>query len=794
MDQAEAARSWTAVDGPELAHAARSIHLIVLSTPKSAQPILVPKLRAPRAIFLFSLEPWGDMWYSKHHYAAFLAKHHPVYFISLPDRWRWTDLFSIRAKVRTVKEGVHVVEYRNNLPLRLLPSLLARWVTWLNAWKLRRLAPTEDLLFWCFHPAPVVESRILRRKGSKVVYHVVDPYQSLPNDSSFAQEADLVAAINPWYVDYYGRLNANCLLVPHGVRGEDRMDRADMAQHHRDTWGDYAVMAAGINYRTNYALLMEVARRHPELHLVVVGQLFAVEPALQRQRDALFQLPNVSYVGVKHPDALRDIIRGARMGLVTYDFEPTRSIPVTGVGTPLKVITYLSQGCPVVSTLNSYVPALDGRGSFKAEDPTHFVELVGEVLSGVKKVDHEAVSTYLDSVDYGRLTQRILTGLGYPVDTEREPTPLAPMPGDTRAVIPVDSPILVISNEEWDGPRYSKHRYALALTAHRNVLFLDPVKPWRPSHFFQWRIAQRPTPEGVTILSYHNTIPLLGGRFGGLNDHFVSYRLRRFLRRTGHRWPVFWSFDPSRLLKPGQLESVMAVYHCADDHTFRWESEQVLARHCDHVFCIARDLMPRFLPLNASVHHLPHGLAASDLARDSTTSPAPRTSVVALYIGNINDRHDFRIWDRLFSTFPDIQFLVVGPVNVSDPLGQRLIHDQPYPNVRFSPAVPHDQLVPLIADADFGFLYLRQDHPANRISSQKVIQFLAQGKPFFCSWLSEYEHAGPAVHLSNDAQSAVEAIRKFRTVGDSAEARAERLRLAHQQLFPSLFTRLPFRL
>lgn len=747
----------------------------------------------PRAIFLFSLEPWGDMWYSKHHYAAFLAKRSPVYFISLPDRWRWTDLFSWRARVNTVKEGVHVVAYRNNLPLRLLPPWLARWVNRANAWKLRRLMPSTDVIFWCFHPAAVMESRILRRPGTKLVYHVVDPYQSLPNDSSFARASDLVAAINPWYVEYYGGLNPNCLLVPHGVRSEDRVSQPGKAEHYRTLWGDYAVMAAGINYRTNYTLLSAVARRYPNLRLVIVGQLFGLEAAQQQQREQLFALPNVTYVGVKHPDILRDIIRGALMGLVTYDFEPTRSVPVTGVGTPLKVITYLAQGCPVVSTLNSYVPVLDGRGNFKAEDEKHFVELVGELIDGRISVDHDVVDRYLDSVNYARLTERIIDHLERTAVVSTGAR--RPLEEDDRPVIPPGSPVLVISNEEWDGPRYSKHRYAIALSAYRRVYFIDPAKPWRPSHLFKWRITERTTAEGVTILSYHNAIPLFGGLFGSTNDRVITLRLRRHFRGRGLQAPLFWSFDPSRLLRPGQLGAVRSVYHCADDHTFRWKEEQVLAAHCDHVFCIARDLMPRFRPLNPSVHFAPHGIAPADTVADgSTMPPAPLKPGYGLYIGNINDRHDFALWDRLFSAEPDVQFLVVGPVKVTNPVGRRILGPNRHPNVHYLPPVPYEQLPALIANAGFGFLYLRADHPANRISSQKVIQFLAQGKAFFCSWLAEYADKRDAVHMTDDAQDALDTFRNWRATGDHTGAIEARHKLAREQLFTTLLQRLPFRL
>jgi len=753
--------------------------------------------RSPRAIFLFSLEPWGDMWYSKHHYAAFLAKSYPVYFISLPDRWRWTDLFSMSARVRTVKEGVHVVEYRNNLPLRLLPAPLERLMNRLNAWKLRRLVPSSDLLLWCFHPAAVVESKVLRRPGTKVVYHVVDPYQGLTNDSSFARSSDLVAAINPWYLHYYSRLNGTCLLIPHGVRAEDRTPRPAQVAYYKELWGSYAIMAAGLNYRTNYALLIDLARQRTDLRLIVAGELFTLDTEQQIRREALFALPNVTYIGVKHPDALRDIIRGAAMGLVTYDFEPTRSIPETGEGTPLKVITYLAQGCPAITTINSYVPVLDGHGIFKAEDTDHFIKLVGEVLEGRRTTDQVVVERYLDSVDYERLTNRILERL-YPAteeDTHGEEALRQPS-AEERPIVPADSVILIISNEGWDGPRYSKHRFAMALTRHRRVFFMDPAPPWRPAHLFQWRIGSRPTPEGITVLNYRNTIPLLGGVLGSINDRLVSFRIRRYLRRSGIPWPLFWSFDPSRLLSPRQLGAVRAVYHCADDHTFRWKGEKALARNCDHVFCIARDLMPRFLPLNGSVHHVPHGISASDLT-PAPIAPLdlPVKSGFGLYIGNVNDRHDFVIWERLFADHPEVDFLIIGPEYVTDPVGRRLIDESPYPNVTFHPPVPYEQLVRYIAVSGFGFLFLKPDHPANRISSQKVIQFLAQGKPFFCSWLSEYADVrSPIIHVSNDMDETLALFREFLLQGDPPEASAIRIRLAREQYYPNLIRSLPFRL
>ncbi|MBL7939538.1 MAG: hypothetical protein JNL43_09280 [Flavobacteriales bacterium] len=755
-----------------------------------------------RTIFIFSLEPWGDMWYSKHHYAARLARSHKVYFVSLPDRWRWTDMFSFGVTVRAVAEGVNVVAYRNNLPLRFLPGPLARLVNRLNALKLRSLLPDGEVLFWCFHPTTVVQDKVLRKPGTRVIYHVVDPYQNLPNDSSFAKGSDLVVAINPWYLRYYSALNANCVLVPHGVRADDRTSDPATVKALQEKWGRYLVLATGLSHYLNYELLIAIAQRYPGLRMVIAGQSFHMRPALEELRERLFALPNVTYVGVKHPGDLKDLIRGAVAGLLTYDFEPTLAEPIAPGRTPLKVLTYLAQLCPVVSTNNSYVPALEGKGYFKAEDKAHFLELVGDIVEGRRAVDAPAVNTYLDSVDYDRLIVLILEGLdrargAVPFSLEKdlnEGASTADPPEDPRKLVPLDSPILIVSNEGWSGPRYSKHRFAIALSARRRVFFIDPTDHWKPAHLFRTRIARRATPEGITVLSYHNAIPLLGGRLGGLNDRIINSRLRAFLKRANLKKPLFWAFDPSRLANPAGLDVCLAVYHCADDHAFRWRGERLLAERCDHVFCVARDLMPRFKALSKSVHHLPHGLSDADMAQvtvDRAKLPAPPG--YGLYIGNINDRHDFALWEKLFQANPDVNWVIVGPRRVEDPIGKRILQEQKYANVMCLPEVPYSQLRELIAGAGFGFLYMRPEHPANRISSQKIVQFLGQGKPIFSSWFSEYSTMPDLVYMTDDHGSALLRFKEWRKKGEPANASATRLAFARQQHFTHLLDQLPFR-
>ena len=749
----------------------------------------------PTTFLIFSLEPWGDMWYSKHHYAAYLAKKDRVYFINLPDRWRWRDLFSIGIKVRPTPEGVHVVEYRNNLPLNILPARFRYMIGRLNAWKLRRLMKGADrVVHWCFYPTSILNGKSLRRNGAKVIYHVVDPYQNLPNDTRSAINADLIVAINPWYLRYYGRLNDNCILIPHGVREEDIRALQDLAMARRTDLGDYAILATGLNRFVNYGLLLKLADHFPDTTFVIAGQLFPMRPELERMRDDLFARPNVEYVGLKHPDELRDLIRGARVGLLTYDFEVTRSIPVSAGRTPLKVLTYLSQLCPVVSTNNSYVPPLDGKGYYKAENDRHFISILESILKGERGVDTEAVTAYIRSVEYGVLVNRIMERVeaveGTPVESGSQHQKIE---SRDRSVIPHHSPILIISNEAWDVPRYSKHRYAMALGEYREVLFIDPAPQWEPMHLLRWRVRRRDTPEGVIVLSYFNVVPLFGGLLGGLNDMVVSWRIRHALEKEGRKDIVLWTFDPSRLVSPGYLHAYLAIYHCADDHSFRMRGEHLLAERCDHVFCIAKGLMPRFEALSSSVHHVPHGISPTDMSPvDADRSNIPYGGGYGLYIGNINDRHDFELWRKVVEMDLSQKWVVVGPMNVTDPVGLALLKAPP-PNLTYLGPVLYNELRELIAAADFGFLFMKRNDPANRFSSQKIVQFIALGKPFFCSWFSEYEDKQDLVHMSDDHETALTQLRLWRSFGEAPDAVSRRLKYAESLCFDELIAHLPFR-
>ncbi len=359
-----------------------------------------------RTIFIFSLERWGNMWYSKHHYAARLARDHEVFFVEFPERWRPRHLFSWRARTTTTPENVKVVTYQNTLP-RKLGSFIGRW----NGRKLMKLQHAPHPICWCFHPLVLKECEAMSRAGARVIYHPVDPYQSFPEDTPMARLSDLLVAINTWFFGYYAPMNPHRVLVPHGVRDQDRVADNAAADQWKSTYGRYALFAATLSKDTNYPLLIQAAKRFPSLRFLVAGSQFELPPESERLRDEWLALSNVTYIGVQHPNALKDLVGAAAVGLLAYDFEPRRPQPVSGVRTPLKVLTYLAQHCPLVTTNNSYIPQVEGFGCFKADDADEFLRVLQDVLDGRLKVDARTVDAYLDSVGYDTLITRILDAL-----------------------------------------------------------------------------------------------------------------------------------------------------------------------------------------------------------------------------------------------------------------------------------------------------------------------------------------------------------------------------------------------
>lgn len=273
------------------------------------------------------------------------------------------------------------------------------------------MIPDPAPLLWCFHPSVLAQEWKAMHPSARIIYHVVDNYHHVPNDVEFARSSDLVVAINSYYASFYSEYNPRCIVVPHGTRPEDRVVDPVAGMRIQRSVGPYLLLAASLSDYVNYELLAKVAARYPKHRMLLLGHLFSMRPDRKAAYQRLLAMPNVSYEGVKHPDELRNYVHAATVGLVAYDFDRTSDVAENAGRTPLKALTYLAQYCPVVATINSLIPELDGRGYYKAEDDEHYLQLIGEVVAGQRTVDNHAVDRYMDSVLYQNLAQQVLAEL-----------------------------------------------------------------------------------------------------------------------------------------------------------------------------------------------------------------------------------------------------------------------------------------------------------------------------------------------------------------------------------------------
>lgn len=351
------------------------------------------------------------MWYSKQHYAAELAKHHRVYFISPPDKWRFRDLFTWRLRQRTTPEGVTVVDYRNNLPISILPRVIRHWAYQIQARKLSRLLdPAADNILWSFCPTPVVLSNVLKSPGTRLIYHVVDPYHTFAADRPCAGQADLVVTVNSWFRNRYQLLNPRTIMVPHGTRKLE-VKAHDSKSLVPSDWLPYAVLVGSIDYRIDYDLLIATAQAIPKLNLVLIGPLHDLPHAASAKRHKLLEMPNVFHAGPFHPDELSAIVHESLAGLIAYFPEPYSKEPDKPTGTPHKALSYLSQLKPVISTYNCYIPSLESKGIYKVEDTAGFIQSLERARQGQLHLDEYLVRAYVQEHGYSNLISKIFDQL-----------------------------------------------------------------------------------------------------------------------------------------------------------------------------------------------------------------------------------------------------------------------------------------------------------------------------------------------------------------------------------------------
>jgi hypothetical protein len=353
-------------------------------------------------IFITSNEPWGDVWFSKHHYANELSKlGHQVYFLNAPISWKLSDLFSFSTKYTIIKENLTVVDYRNNFPLRIYPKLFLKINDFLNSWKISRIKKhNQKIIWWQFDHKRFAQVSFLK---CQYIYHVVDPYMAAPNNHKIAEKAHLIVCTSPKYIEHYQQYAAKKVFIPHVVSTDEFDIEPNVVKQIKDKYHNFCVFIGTINDDVDIELFGKIANNGYKI--LCIGKITLSEAKKEKWDEIKSK---IEYIGVVNGKNLKNYISASTICLVLYKFDLKK---IVGSRSPLKILSYLAQKKNIISTIDSEIEELEGKAIFRAKNEEDLMDLIKKGMNNELIIDEKSIDNYFLSHTYPHAIQKILNSL-----------------------------------------------------------------------------------------------------------------------------------------------------------------------------------------------------------------------------------------------------------------------------------------------------------------------------------------------------------------------------------------------
>jgi hypothetical protein len=350
--------------------------------------------------------------------------------------------------------------------------------------------------------------------------------------------------------------------------------------------------------------------------------------------------------------------------------------------------------------------------------------------------------------------------------------------------------IIVISNEPWGDIWYSKHNYAFELSRNSNVIFVDPPQRWKFKNLFK-KIELHRIGENLFRLTYPNTLPSLNSFFFKLNNFIVSYRLRTFLRKEKFKDYIFWTFDPFRLYSPKLLGARKSIFHIVDNYQFSHYGEIELCTNIDYLICVSDTIAKNYYSFNKKLLVVPHALSSDEFISDKKPMDIP-DKPFALYIGNIDKRLDYEQLENIIQLIPSLKFVFIGKLHFSsgNMSADRIFTQKKYENVYYLGVKNFKELKNYIKYSEICLAIMDEKFPGNRIAHHKIFQYLALGKPVFCSVFSDYFPIKSYLYMEDHTDNMVMQIRNFLENGEKPDLCQIRIAIAKEHLINNAIVKI----
>lgn len=301
-----------------------------------------------------------------------------------------------------------------------------------------------------------------------------------------------------------------------------------------------------------------------------------------------------------------------------------------------------------------------------------------------------------------------------------------------------DRSIVLISNEPWEGIRFSKHHYAMALAKRYPTYFVDP--PTRSQLVSDAlnieAIAAHP---GLHRVSYSRSMKskLMGKDV--LMDQLID--------RIGGE-VILWQFDPFRF-RYGS-ERARRIYHVVDPY-HEAEFDHDIATNSDLIVCVNDMIAAQYGAYGDKVMILPHAFEGP-----ASSGSGGKDLLLA---GTLNHSIELGMLKDILDLLSDRDLRFVGQLELEDSAALRAVTE--HPRFRHQPPVGRSELGEVIASALCCLVPYTTDGLHGFRSPLKINSYIQHGRPVITTngnFIAEL--AGAGVYHAPDRERFIELVKK----------------------------------
>lgn len=300
---------------------------------------------------IISNEPWGDIWFSKHHYATELSRWHNVFFIDPADVWRPGNLVDKTIHFETLSPSLQIIRYKNFLPYHFL-----KFNNRIVSKRIRKALESKGVKvdwFWTFDPQRLFDPQLFKVKKS--IFHVVDKYQfKHPAEVLLHKNVNGFVIVSEEFRSQYLSYSKPQLHVPHGLSADEFILEE---KPHPLPFKDFILFAGNVDLRLDYAAIHKMATFFPNEVFVFLGGIKKVEDEYFERLFIQKVLKNVIYHPPVHAKMVKYWIHQSKCCIA-----PMRQDVPGNLISHHKILQYMAHGkavfSPVFSAYHSFAELL----------------------------------------------------------------------------------------------------------------------------------------------------------------------------------------------------------------------------------------------------------------------------------------------------------------------------------------------------------------------------------------------------------------------------------------------------